>query len=200
MNRIVAVLFVIAAFMLASCEPERVVIVSGDAPAQAAATGDTSGAVIDNMFMFDHIDGHGGETQMPAYVLFEHEQLTAVKYQVAYVACTCRAPNMNYWTVAYLEISKDDGSVAFISYGNDSGGTYTPGLYGDSQYSWDDTPVWALFEQYIADNLMGASQDAINAIEPMHGNVDAYTGATVTPNNAVRMLQGLFRYHNERYS
>jgi Na+-translocating ferredoxin:NAD+ oxidoreductase RnfG subunit len=33
----------------------------------------------------------------------------------------------------------------------------------------------------------------------MHGEVDAYTGATVTPNNAMRMLQGLFEYHNERY-
>ncbi len=39
----------------------------------------------------------------------------------------------------------------------------------------------------------------MNELQPMHGDVDAYTGATVTPNNVMRMLQGLFTYHNERY-
>ncbi len=156
--------------------------------------------VVENAFMFNHVDGHGGETEMPAYVLFEYEQLNTVKYQVAYVACTCRAPNKNYWSVAYVELSKEDGSVAYISYDYDADGEYTPGLYGDSTNSWDGTPVREVFDGFIDETLMGGTQEAINAIEPMHGNVDVFTGATVTPNNAVRMLQGLFEYHNRRYS
>lgn len=171
------------------------------APAAAAAPAIPEHAIVtEQAFMFNHVDGHGGETEMPAFVLFEFEQLETVKYQVAYVACTCRQPNVNYWSVAYVELSKDDGSVVYISYDVDTGGSYTPGLYGDSKESWDGTPVKELFDGYIADYLMGASQASINAIEPMHGNVDVYSGATVTPNNAVRMLQGLFEYHNRKYS
>lgn len=49
------------------------------------------------------------------------------------------------------------------------------------------------------DNIRGKTQDEINGIEAMHGEVDTYTGATVTPNNLARMLQGLFKYHNEKY-
>lgn len=155
--------------------------------------------VVDNAFHFTHVDGHGGESEMVAYVPFEREQLENVKYQVVYVACTCRAPEVNYHSVAYVELSKDDGSIASISYEEDSGGDYLAGLYGDSHESWDGTPVRELFDGFIDDTLRGAAQEEINAIEPMHGEVDVYTGATVTPNNAVRMLQGLFAYHNRKY-
>ena len=56
------------------------------------------------------------------------------------------------------------------------------------------------YDQFIPDNILGASEEEIDSYEPMHGEVDAYTGATVTPNNAMRMLQGLFEYHNANYS
>lgn len=155
--------------------------------------------MVENAFYFTHVNGHREEQEMVAYVPFEYEQLQTVKYQVVYVACTCRPPNDNYHSVAFVELSKSDGSIVDISYDWDRGDHYTAGLYGDSYVSWDGEPVYELFSGYIEDVLMGASQDAINAIEPMHGQVDGFTGATVTPNNAVRMLQGLFRYHNERY-
>lgn len=155
---------------------------------------------VENAFYFQHVDGHGNETDMVAFVLFEYEQLRTVKYQVAYVSCTCRSPEVNYWSVAYVELDKNDGSIAHISYDRDTEDHYHAGLYGDSEVSWDGAEVEALFYRYIDENIADASQESINAIEPMHGSVDAYTGATVTPNNAVRMLQGLFEYHNARYT
>ena len=164
--------------------------------AEEAATG----ILVENAFHFTHVDGHGGEQEMVAFVIFEFEQLRTVKYQVAYIACTCRGPEVNYWSVAFVELNKRDGSVVNISYDLDDTGKYTAGLYGDSFVSWDETPVRELFDGFIEDEIVGKSQDEINAYEVMHGEVDAYTGATVTPNNAMRMLQGLFGYHNARYN
>lgn len=173
-----------------------------DAEPEEAATESTEEGTaipVENAFYFEHVDGHGKETDMVAFVLFEYEQLRTVKYQVAYLSCTCRSAEVNYWSVAYVELNKSDGSIAHISYDRDTEDHYHAGLYGDSEESWDGTPVEDLFGVYIEETIAGASQESINAIEPMHGDVDAYTGATVTPNNAIRMLQGLFEYHNERY-
>ena len=72
-------------------------------------------------------------------------------------------------------------------------------MYGDSVETWDGTPAKELFKVFREEILIGASQETINTMVPMHGEIDTYTGATVTPNNAVRMLQSLFKYHNERY-
>ena len=47
---------------------------------------------------------------------------------------------------------------------------------------------------------MGASAEEIQSYEPMHGEVDTYTGATVTPNNSMQMLKGLMDYHAANYS
>lgn len=184
--------------LLASCgggdaAPE---VTESEAAAPAVAEGMIA---VDNAFYYDHINGHGKETPTVAFVLYEYEQLETVKYQVAYIACTCRGPEVNYYSVAYVELSKEDGSIAFISYDKDSTDHYTAGMYGDSTETWDGTPAKELFARFQEEVLMGASQDAINAMEPMHGDVDTYSGATVTPNNAVRMLQKLFIYHNNKY-
>ena len=158
------------------------------------------GILVQNAFKYMHVDGHKHEEEMVAFVLFEYEQLKSVKYQVSYIACTCRGAEVNYYSVAYVELSKDDGSVRFLSYDLDSDEHYTAGLYGDSEESWDGTEVKKPFMGFIQDHLVGKSQAYVNAIKPMHGrDVDAFTGATVTPNNAVRMLQGLFKYHNAKY-
>jgi hypothetical protein len=155
---------------------------------------------VENAFYFTHVDGHRKEQEMVAFVLFEYEQLRTVKYQVAYIMCTCRQPEVNYWSVAYVELNKSDGSIVDISYEADGTDHYVAGLYGDSFESWDGTPVRELFDGFIDETLMGASQEEILAFEPMHGAVDTYAGATVTPNNAIRMLHGLFGYHNRKYS
>ncbi len=163
------------------------------------AFGQSEGITVENAFTFTHVNGHKHEEEMVAFVIFEYEQLKTVKYQVAYIACTCRGPEVNYYSVAFVELSKEDGSVKVLSYDLDTDEHYIAGMYGDSEESWDGTPVKELFDRFMDDHLRGKSQSYINAIKPMHGDVDAYTGATVTPNNAVRMLQGLFKYHNRKY-
>ncbi len=158
------------------------------------------GIVLDNVFTFNHVNGHRLETERVAYVLFEYEMMDYVKYQVAYIACTCRSPEVNYYSVAYVELDKNDGSVRTFTFDQDGpNGHYTPGVFGDSYVVDGHIPNKELIEQYLDRNVRGASQRAITSITPMHGEVDAYTGATVTPNNLVRMLQGLFGYHNTKY-
>lgn len=166
---------------------------------EAAQTASSGAISVENAFYYTHVNGHREESQKVAFVLFEYEQLESVKYQVAYIACTCRGPQVNYWSVMYVELSKNDGSVQFISWDADSSNHYTAGMYGDSVTTYEGVPAWELLNSFVADNIMGASQQDINAIQPMHGEVDAYTGATVTPNNVVRVLQGLFEYHNNHY-
>jgi hypothetical protein len=186
-----------AVFALVACDSTDE---AADAEQAAAPEPSEHAITVENAFYYTHVDGHRDETQFPAFVLFEYEQLRTVKYQVAYIACTCRGPEVNYWSVAYVELNKSDGSVEFLSFEEDSTGHYVGGLYGDSFESWDGTPVRELFDGFMEEELVGATQEEINAMEPMHGEVDTYTGATVTPNNAVRMLQGLFEYHNRKYS
>ena len=189
----------LAAFFMLSCGKQEVKAEQkGEAAAESTAVEDGKIA-IDNAFYYTHISGHGDETPTLAFILFEYEQLETVKYQVAYIACTCRGAEVNYYSVAYIELSKEDGSIVFISYDQDSSGHYTAGMYGDSTETWDGTPAKELFTKYINEVLTGASEETINGIEPMHGDVDTYSGATVTPNNAIRMLQNLFKYHNAKY-
>jgi len=194
----VGALLLVAIVLLAACgtgeESEEV--------ASEAATEEVQpveGITLENAFYYSHVDGHKEEREIPAVVLFEYEQLKTVRYQVAYIACTCRGPEVNYWSVANVEINKGDSTITHISYEADSTGHYTAGMYGDSTESWDGTPVRELFDEFIATKILDKSEAEIDAYEDMHGSVDAYTGATVTPNNAMRMLQGLFEYHKERY-
>ena len=91
------------------------------------------------------------------------------------------------------------GSGQEEAHAEDSSGHYHPGAYGDSTESGDGTPVKQLFDRFLKEKVIGATPDKIYAMEPMHGEVDAYTGATVTPNNAVSMLKGLLGYHSKRY-
>jgi hypothetical protein len=163
------------------------------------ASAPTAPTGIENSFYYNQITGAGEEIPTLAYVLFEYEKEEVVKYQVAYVACTCRGPAVNYHSVAYVELSKEDGSVVFMSYDKDPSGHYSPGLYGDSTETGSGTPVRELFDRFRRERLVGATQEQIYGIEPMHGDVDGYSGATVTPNNSVTMLHGLFGYHNQRY-
>ena len=167
---------------------------------EAAKASDEGGIVVNNAFYYNHINSLADEEKTIAFVLFEYEQPETIKYQVAYVACTCRGESVNYYSVAYVELSKKDGSVAVFSCDKDSSGHYTAGLYGDSTETADGTPVKEPFKAFVKDFIIGASQKEINAIQPMHGDVDVYSGATVTPNNLVRMLQGLFKYHNKKYA
>lgn len=196
----IAALLIVAIALLAGCSAsEEAETAAAEQEQEAAPEAPADGIMVENAFYFTHVNGHKEEEEMVGFVMFEYELLSVVRYQVAYIACTCRSPEVNYWTVANVELNKADASIAHISYDEDSTDHYTAGMYGDSYESWDGTPVKELFDQFIDDNIRGATAEEIMAYEPMHGQVDAYTGATVTPNNAMRMLQGLIGYHNERY-
>ncbi|MBI9099952.1 MAG: hypothetical protein JEY91_15835 [Spirochaetaceae bacterium] len=195
-----ALLIAMALFTIVSCGgAEKSVELEEESSTPLTAIVDDGKIAIDNAFYYTHVSGHKDETQRLAYILFEYEQLETVKYQVAYIACTCRGAEVNYYSVAYIELSKEDGSIAYISYDQDSSGHYTAGMYGDSTETWDGTPAKELFKKFREEKLMGASQESINTMASMHGDVDTYSGATVTPNNAVRMLKELFKYHNKNY-
>lgn len=200
-STIPAVLVLFLVLSVLGCDAPADDVAAAEETAEPAAAAPGNGITVENAFYFTHVDGHKKEQEFPAFVMFEYEQLETVKYQVGYVACTCRGPEVNYWSVAFVEINKADNTIATISYDQDNTDHYVAGLYGDSEDSWDGTPVKELFyDQFIPDNILGASEEEIDSYEPMHGEVDAYTGATVTPNNAMRMLQGLFEYHNANYS
>ncbi len=198
MNKIIVLLLILsAAITFVSC--------SGEAEKGSEIIVETTEDIsegkisVDNAFYYTHVNGNRDEKETLAFVLFEYEQLETIKYQVAYLACTCRGAEVNYYSVAYIEISKENGSIVFISYDKDYSGHYTAGMYGDSTETWDGTPAKELFKVFREEVLTGATQESINGLEPMHGDVDTYSGATVTPNNAVRMLQSLFKYHNKKY-
>ena len=197
-KRLATLVTILTVFTIISCGGTNEPVEVKEEAAMETSVEDGKIAV-DNAFYYTHINGNKKETPTLAFVLFEYEQLETVKYQVAYLACTCRGAEVNYYSVAYVELSKEDGSIAFISYDVDSSDHYTAGMYGDSTETWDGTPAKELFKQFREEVLMGATQESINALEPMHGDVDTYSGATVTPNNSVRMLQSLFKFHNAKY-
>lgn len=61
--------------------------VSQEADAEEIKTSG-EGIVLDNVFVYNHVNGEAKETDRLAYVLFEYETLNFIKYQVAYLACT----------------------------------------------------------------------------------------------------------------
>lgn len=106
-------------------------------PADCTDDSDSETTTLDNMIFYDHINGHAEVTEnQEAYILFEYEMRDFVKYQVAYLSCTCRNPDINYWQVAYVEINKTTNDIRTISYGEvfdvSTGHDYTPGVWADS--------------------------------------------------------------------
>lgn len=171
----------------------------------------------DNILKFDHLNGHGDIVERNAYILFEYEMRDYVKYQLAYVACTCRAPEVNYWKVAYVEISKVDNSLKKISFGEDGTGHYTAGFWGDSDpVPSGNIPTLEDFETKFIPWLEGKTLATLKGIEVFTNDtyvggvkntttiaetdlIDFFTGASVTPNNMIRVMKVLLAYHEKTY-
>jgi hypothetical protein len=171
----------------------------------------------DTILVFDHLNGHGDVVPRYAYLLFEYEMRDYVKYQIAYVACTCRAPEVNYWKVAYVELSKLDMSIRKISFTNDGTGQYIAGFWGDS----DPVPsannqTLEDFETMFIPWLVGKKLSDLDGIEiftnatyaggikntkPIAEQelVDFFAGASVTTNNMIRVMKVLLEYHEANY-
>lgn len=164
---------------------------------------------------FSHIDGPGDEDQFYAFVPFKYVSRNYIKYQVSFLSCTCRPADVNVWSTAYVELTLpdsgkiDDAAVRYMSFDIDSTGHYDVGQYGDS----NPAPNGNTFEKFASDWIpfytgktyaeirqYGTIKD-IPAEDFAAGEgredltIDAWTGATVSPNNVLRMLIALYRYH-----
>ncbi len=171
----------------------------------------------ENILIFDHLNGHGDVVPRHAYILFEYEMRDYVKYQIAYVACTCRAPEVNYWKVAYVELSKTDYSIRKISFTADGTGGYTAGFWGDSDpIPSGNQATLKDFEDMFIPWLLGKKSSDLEGIEVFTNAVypgdiknekpiaetdliDFFAGASVTTNNMIRVMKVLLEYHETHY-
>lgn len=192
-----------------------VIIIASFSLAACGETEDNSD--YDNIISFDHLNGHGDVVARNAYILFEYEMRDYVKYQIAYVACTCRAPEVNYWKVAYVELSKLDYSIRKISFGEDGTGHYTAGFWGDSSPVPSGNNVTLEdFESEFIPWLEGKTLEDLDGIIVFTNDtyaggykndknieeqdlIDLFTGASVTTNNMIRAMKSLLSYHETHY-
>lgn len=164
---------------------------------------------------FNHIDGPGDEDLFYAFVPFKYVSRSYVKYQVSFLSCTCRPADMNMWSTAYVELTLpdsgriDDAEVRTLSFDLDSTGHYDAGQYGDSNPAPNGNPYEKLVNDWIPfytgktyaeikgyGTIADIPEDVFKAGEGREElTIDAWTGATVSPNNVLRMLVALFKYH-----
>lgn len=164
---------------------------------------------------FNHIDGPKEEDLFYAFVPFKYVARSYVKYQVTYLSCTCRTADVNVWSTAYVELTLpssgklEDAEVRTLSFDADSTEHYLGGFWGDSNPP--PTAPEATYEKVKAEmipyyigktygQLMGYNtiadfQDYSEGEGRADLTVDALTGATVSSNNILRIVQALFAYH-----
>ncbi|MBQ6594509.1 MAG: hypothetical protein IJH78_02475 [Clostridia bacterium] len=164
---------------------------------------------------FSHIDGPGDEDLFYAFVPFKYVSRNYIKYQVSFLSCTCRPADVNVWSTAYVELTLpdsgkiDDAQIRTLSFDVDSTGHYDVGQYGDS----NPAPNGNTYEKFVNDWVPFytgktfaeirqystikdiAAEDFAAGEGREELTVDAWTGATVSPNNVLRMLISLYRYH-----
>ena len=182
------------------------------------------GTVVDNAIPYTHINGEGSETDKLAFILLEYKLRDYVKYQITFLACTCRPAENNYWNVAYVEINTFTNDIRTISFGEDSAGHYTPGAWGDSSGAPEQNGVTLQnFEDEFIPWLVGKSYADFDGItlflngeyHSLPGNtveitdmtsdgsellVDAFAGSSVSSNNMLRVIKELLKYHEENYT
>ena len=158
---------------------------------------------------FNHIDGPKEEDLFYAFVPFKYVARSYIKYQVTFISCTCRSADVNVWSTIYLELTTpssgkiSDSAIRTISFDADSTGHYLGGFWGDSNPP--PTAPTATFERFKAEWLpfykdktygelkaLGTIADITAEGAP---DVDAWTGATVSSNNVLRIIQATFNYH-----
>ena len=168
---------------------------------------------------FPHLDGHGSEIMKDMPILFEYEMREYVKYQVSFVACTCRAPRDNFWSVAYFDIHKETGEILYMSFDEDSSGHYQAGVWGDSSpIPETDLTYEDNFKVDFIPWLVGKTFDDLDGINIFYDitpevyadyantklinepeMIDTYAGSSVSTNNLIRITKTLLEYHQEKY-
>lgn len=182
---------------------------------ESAALGEGSKANPVAIIPINHIDGPGNEDQFYAFVNFKYAARDYVKYQVTYISCTCREASVNYWQTAYVELTYpeskkiEDAEIKALSFDKDPKGKYNGGFWGDS----DPIPNGVTYEQIKTEYIpffIGKKVSEINGLNTIKDidlakyqegegrsayTIDLYTGATVSTNNIIRMLQAITKFH-----
>lgn len=167
---------------------------------------------------FPHLDGHGSEVMKDMPILFEYEMRGYVKYQVTFVACTCRAPRDNFWSVAYIDISTETGEILYISFEKDSSGHYQAGLWGDSNPIPETGKTYEDFENEFLPWIVGKTADDLDGINIFYDEapsiyedyantktigdqelIDSFSGSSVSTHSIIRVVKTLLDYHQEQY-
>ena len=133
---------------------------------------------------FHHIDGPQEEDLFYAFVPFKYIARSYVKYQVTYLSCTCRSADVNVWSTAYVELTlPSSGKI-------EDEATYEKVKAEMIPYYTDKT-----YGQLMGYSTIADFTDYSEGEGRADLSVDAFTGATVSSNNILRMLQALFAYH-----
>ena len=162
-----------------------------------------------------HIDGPQEEDFFYAFVPFKYVARKYIKSQVVYISCTCRSADVNYWTTAYVDLTLpesgklDDTVIRTLSFEQDGTGEYTAAHWGDSNPIPSGQTYEKINTEYVpyyvgktwADikNLSTIADIDLADYQAGEGRseyqLDAWTGATVSTNNVLRMLQALIKHH-----
>jgi rhodanese-related sulfurtransferase len=153
---------------------------------------------------FNHIDGPKEEDLFYAFVPFKYVARNYIKYQVTFISCTCRSADVNLWSTAYVELSLpssgkiEDSEIRTLSFDLDSTEHYLGGFWGDSNPP--PTATEATYESVKAEQIpvyVGKTYAELAGAVTIDDipEIDAKTGATVSANNILRMVQALYAYH-----
>ncbi len=184
---------------------------------KTTTTTEASSSIDMTVLKFPHLDGHGAEVMKDMPILFEYEMRDYVKYQIAFVSCTCRAPRDNFWSVAYVDVSTETGEILYMSFDIDSSGHYEAGVWGDS----DPTPTGMTYDDFKTDFipwLIGKTYDDLDGINVFYNDIpdvyaaysntktiaetdliDAFAGSSVSTHTIIRATKTLLQYHEATY-
>jgi hypothetical protein len=129
------------------------------------------------------VDGFGTPTDTAAWIAWEFEAQSYVKYQVAFTSCTCRQESVNERSLLFVEVAKAEtgGKIRKVWYN----------YWGDSPKFPSGVTRQDVEEGFVA-KMVNQKLDTLDSI-------DTISGATVTTVNLKQILKALLAYHNARY-
>lgn len=169
--------FLCAALVLASCAGAP----ASGKPVPAGPGKSLPGA--SQLLPVVHIDGFGTPTDETAWLAWEFEAQSFVRYQVAYISCTCRQESVNKRSLLFLEIAKGStgGRIHKVSFD----------YWGDSQVMPEGVTRKEIEEGWMP-QLVNKKLADIKSI-------DTISGATVTTVNLKQITQAVLAYHDSKY-
>lgn len=165
---------------------------------------------------FNHIDGPQEEDLFYAFVNFKYQARGYIKYQVSYISCTCRSADVNYWSTVYVDLTLpdsgllDDAAIRTLSYEKDGTGKYQAGFWGDSNPIPTGGQTYEMIRDQYLPYYQGKTYGELKTLSTIADikaedyaagegradlTLDAWTGATVSTNNVLRILQAIFEFH-----